>query len=127
MANTVLGKTDDADIRRMAQKTVEMQTKEVAELEAWLSENGGRARGDVNPFAAAERKMHEAMMAAMGSTASHAWALKMRAHHQGAVDMSEIIVGSTADPKIREMARKVIDMQGKDIAELDRWLAALGG
>lgn len=127
MARTVLGKTDDADIRRMAQKTVDMQTKEVSELEAWLSAHGGRSVGDVNPFAEAERKMHDAMMAAMGSDASQTWARKMRAHHQGAIDVSELVLASTKDAKIREMAGKVVDMQRKDIAELDRWLASHGG
>jgi uncharacterized protein (DUF305 family) len=126
MARTVLGKSDDADIRRMAQMTVDMQTKEIAELEAWLTAKGGHSAGDVNPFAEAERKMHGAMMGAMGSDAGQSWARKMRAHHQGGIEVSEAVLASTSDAGIREMARKTIDMQRKDIVELDRWLASHG-
>ena len=88
MARTVLGKTADADVRRMAQMTVDMQTKEIAELEAWLTAKGGHSAGDVNPFAEAERKMHDAMMAAMGSDANQTWVRKMLAHHQGGIEVS---------------------------------------
>lgn len=127
MAKTVLGKTADADVRRMAQMTVDMQTKEIAELEAWLTAKGGHSAGDVNPFAEAERKMHDAMMAAMGSDANQTWVRKMLAHHQGGIEVSEAVLASTSDAGIRKMARKTIDMQRKDIVELDRWLASHGG
>jgi uncharacterized protein (DUF305 family) len=36
MAQVVLRESQDADIRRMAQKTIEMQTADIAELRAWL-------------------------------------------------------------------------------------------
>ena len=34
---------DDAELKRMAQKTMEMQQKEVSELQSWLDRHGGRA------------------------------------------------------------------------------------
>ncbi|MBX9707079.1 MAG: DUF305 domain-containing protein, partial [Caulobacteraceae bacterium] len=79
------------------------------------------------PFAAAETKMHEAMMAATGADAGETWARKMIPHHQGALDMSEIVLRDTQDAEIRRMAQKTLEMQTGDIAELRRWLETNGG
>lgn len=42
MARIVQQHGDDAEIKRMAQKTADMQRKEIAELQAWLDRHGGR-------------------------------------------------------------------------------------
>ena len=42
MAQTVQKHGDDAETKRMAQKMVDQQRKEIAELEAWLDKRGGR-------------------------------------------------------------------------------------
>lgn len=42
MSQIVQRHGDDKEIKRMAQKTAEMQRKEIAELEAWLDRHGGR-------------------------------------------------------------------------------------
>lgn len=43
MARVVQQHGDDAEIKQMAQKTADMQRKEIAELQAWLDRHGGRA------------------------------------------------------------------------------------
>lgn len=42
MSEAVLKHGDDAEIKRMAQKTADEQRKEIAELQAWLDKHGGR-------------------------------------------------------------------------------------
>jgi uncharacterized protein (DUF305 family) len=42
MAEVVQKHGDDAEIKRMAQKTADMQRKEIAELQGWLDRHGGR-------------------------------------------------------------------------------------
>jgi uncharacterized protein (DUF305 family) len=42
MSEIVIKHGDDAEAKRMAQKTATMQRKEVAELENWLDRHGGR-------------------------------------------------------------------------------------
>ena len=41
MSQVVMQHGDDAEIKRMAQKTMEMQQKEIGELQSWLSRHGG--------------------------------------------------------------------------------------
>lgn len=132
MSEIVRGETQDADIRRMAQKTLDMQTKDISELRSWLETQAGAAPGAAStvegggeqPFAAAEAKMKDAMMAAMGVNVDQTWARKMIAHHQGALDMANIVFRESQDVEIRRMAQKTIDMQTADIGELKTWLEA---
>ncbi len=131
MSQIVLRDTQDADIRRMAQKTVEMQTGDIAELRRWLEMRTGAAAGAAPPasgaeapFAAAEARMKDAMMSAMGANTDQTWVRKMIAHHQGALDMSQVVLRESRDADIRRMAQKTIEMQTADIAELRAWLDA---
>ncbi len=43
MAQVLQQHGDDAELKQMAQKSSEMQRKEIAELQAWLDRHGGRA------------------------------------------------------------------------------------
>jgi len=71
-----------------------------------------------NPFADAEAKMNQAMMAATGSDVFQNWALKMIAHHQGAIDMSEAVLRQNPTPDVAMMARETIEKQKKDIDDI---------
>ncbi len=129
MSQIVLRDTQDADIRRMAQKTVDMQTRDIAELRRWLETRVGAAAGAAAPggggeppFAPAEAKMKDAMMTAAGANTDQTWTRKMIAHHQGALDMSQVVLRESQDTGIRRMAQKTIEMQTADIAELRAWL-----
>lgn len=75
-----------------------------------------------NPFADAEQKMNDAMMSAVGSDAGQSWAKKMIAHHQGAIDMAEIVLGQNPKADVAQMARDNIEKQKKDIADIQKLL-----
>ena len=71
-----------------------------------------------NPFANAEMQMNEAMMAAVGSDAGDSWAKKMIAHHQGAIDMSRLMLEHNPPADVAKMARETIDKNERDIADI---------
>lgn len=50
------------------------------------------------------------------------FAERMRMHHEGAVQMAQTELERGKDPEMREMARKIIDSQQKEIGQFDRWL-----
>jgi len=56
----------------------------------------------------------------------HDFAANMRMHHQMAVEMSEAHLKSGKDPKMKDMARKIIADQKKEIAMFDQWMASHG-
>lgn len=74
------------------------------------------------PYTASETKMHQDMMQATGSDPQHTYALKMIAHHQGAVDMSRVVLEQNPPAELRRIAENTIRMQEQEIAELRRWV-----
>ena len=51
------------------------------------------------------------------------FAMMMKIHHQGAVDMAEMELAHGKSPVMKAMAKKILAAQKKEIAEFDRWLA----
>ena len=51
------------------------------------------------------------------------FAAMMKMHHQGAIDMSQMELQSGKDPKMRAMAKRIIEAQKKEIKEFEQWLA----
>jgi len=54
------------------------------------------------------------------------FAMMMRMHHQGAIDMAEAQLREGKAPEMRKMARDIMVAQKKEIAQLDRFLAKNG-
>jgi hypothetical protein len=50
------------------------------------------------------------------------FARMMRAHHQGAIDMSRAELATGKDREMRQLAKEIISAQEKEIALIDRWL-----
>lgn len=54
------------------------------------------------------------------------FAMMMRIHHQGAIDMAQAELRDGKAPEMRKMARDIIAAQKKEIIQLDRFLAKNG-
>jgi len=96
-----------ADQRADADQSAVGTTKE----DVAMAESGG-------PFDQAEKKMEQQMMAAIGSDAGQSWAVKMIAHHQGAIDMSQIMLQQNPEADVAKMAREAIEKNKKDTADI---------
>lgn len=77
------------------------------------------------PFAKSEMDMDAAMKNAVGVDAGDSWIKKMIAHHQGAIDMSRIVLGLQPTTDVARMAQMTIDNQGTEI-EASKALARNG-
>ena len=71
-----------------------------------------------NPFAQSEMQMNDRMMAAVGTDVGDTWVRKMIEHHQGAIDMSQIVLEQNPRADVAEMARMTIEKQGKEVEDL---------
>jgi len=54
------------------------------------------------------------------------FAAMMRIHHQGAIDMAQAELKDGKNAQIRTLAKNIIAAQKKEIAQLDKFLAAQG-
>jgi hypothetical protein len=82
------------------------------------------------PGMGASGGMHESMTGMMKNMESmkmtgdtdRDFAMMMKVHHQGAIDMAEMELKNGKDAKMRAMAKRIIDAQKKEIKEFDQWL-----
>jgi uncharacterized protein (DUF305 family) len=70
------------------------------------------------PYAESEMAMDQAMKAAVGVDAADTWVKKMIAHHEGAIDMSRIVLGLEPTADVAKMAQMTIENQGAEIEAL---------
>lgn len=54
------------------------------------------------------------------------FAMMMKIHHQGAIDMAQAELKNGKEPQMRKMAQSIIAAQKKEIAQFDRFLAKHG-
>lgn len=64
--------------------------------------------------------MHEGMM---NENADVAFACGMIAHHQGAIDMAEVLLEHGENPEMRKLAEEIIAAQVGEIEQMTAWLA----
>lgn len=96
---------------------------ENAQNQTAAGENVNAAIADAsNPFAQSEMQMNERMMAAVGADVGDNWARKMIEHHQGAIDMSEILLEQNPRAEVADLARMTIEKQRKGIEDIRKLL-----
>ena len=85
------------------------------------------AMGDTSPssqaYEAANTKMHKDMTVALTGDADRDFLAGMIPHHQGAIDMAEVVLKYGKDPKVKKLARGIIRAQKHEIAMMQAWLA----
>jgi len=122
MSQVLINGGGDPGFVQIARTGAEMQQREIGQLERMLAGGIAGGSGEANPYGPVERSMHEQMMAATGSNLSESWARKMVAHHQGAVDMSQVLIRQGGNPQVLAMARTVAEVQRREIAHLEAML-----
>jgi uncharacterized protein (DUF305 family) len=75
---------------------------------------------------AAMMKMHKDMAVSFTGNPESDFVRGMIPHHQGAIDMAEIVLKFGKDAAIKTLATNIISAQKKEIAEMQAWLARNG-
>lgn len=75
-------------------------------------------------YEAANAKMHKDMGIALTGDADVDFLAGMIPHHQGAIDMAEVVLKYGKDPKVKKLAQDVIRAQKQEIAMMNAWLKA---
>jgi uncharacterized protein (DUF305 family) len=74
-------------------------------------------------FAAANAKMHKDMAISFTGNADADFVRGMIPHHQGAVDVAEIVLKFGKDAEVKKLATEIIAAQKTEIAQMRAWLA----
>lgn len=121
MSRVVLTQNPSADVAKMAQQTIDKQSKEIAELEKLVA-TGNPDPASAELYRTATTQMHNAMMSASGADISETYLRKMLAHHQGAVAMSDVALANGATGAVRAQIEKTKADQQKEIAMVEAML-----
>ncbi len=74
-------------------------------------------------FAAANARMHKDMAIQFSGNADVDFAGAMIPHHQGAVDVSEIVLRFGKDAGVKRLAGEIIAAQNSEVVQMRAWLA----
>lgn len=85
--------------------------------------HGGPASPAAQAYAAINARMHAAMDVSLTGDADRDFVLGMIPHHQGAVEMAQVLLEHGQDPDLRALAEAIIAAQEAEIAFLQAWLA----
>jgi uncharacterized protein (DUF305 family) len=77
-------------------------------------------------FTEANAKMHKDMTITFSGNADVDFARGMIPHHQGAIDMAEIVLRYGKDASVKKLANEIIAAQKNEIAQMQAWLAKNG-
>lgn len=80
----------------------------------------------VQAYRDVNRRMHEDMSVEFTGNPDADFARAMIPHHQGAIDMANVVLLHGEDEAIRDLAHEIIEAQEEEIAFLRDWLAQHG-
>lgn len=113
------------EVREAAEKIIADQEKEIDQMHTWLREwSGGGSEPEMAQMAKAEM---DAMMTAFTrdcqSDCDRAYLTHMISHHRGTVDMAPMAQQKAIHPELKQLAGQMLEMQRKEIAQFQSWLA----
>ena len=81
-----------------------------------------------NDMSKSMTKMQEKMSTmSMTGNQDMDFAMMMKMHHEGAIEMAQAELDHGKDPAMRAAAKKIIAAQKKEITEFDRWMSKQPG
>ena len=124
MARRLLQVTSAAEAQSLASATIAQRSAEIDQLEELV----GTGQPDYESaaiFLPAIDRMHDAMMAEPPGDPVEDWMLKMLRHHQGAVEMADLLLARDKLPgRARQVAETTRDQQLAGMEQLQMLLAA---
>jgi uncharacterized protein (DUF305 family) len=135
MADMILARTTDADVKALAERIKQAQVPEIATLSGWLKGWGTTPPDPYAHMAGMEGMEHNGMMTteqmaeldrATGAAADKAFLTLMQEHHQGAIDMAEAEVEGGVNAEAKKLAQGIITSQSAEIEQMKAMLTAVG-
>jgi uncharacterized protein (DUF305 family) len=124
MAKLQISNGTDPQIKKLAEKTIKDQQREVAEFKAFLS--GHRPHGNSDLYYKEAMSIMKKMNMDMGHTGSvdKEFVQMMIPHHQSAIDMSRAYIKMGDHQTLIKIANNIINSQSKEIMELNNLLSS---
>ena len=126
MADIELKSGSDQTLKTMAQNIITSQKVEIQKFKGILTNHKEKAiKGDHPELMEAMNNMSTKMsgMKMTGNTDKD-FAMMMKAHHEGAIEMSKGELGDGKEYEFKKLAQQIIKEQTKEIKDFNTWLAS---
>jgi uncharacterized protein (DUF305 family) len=127
MSDLALEKSTDPDVRALAEQIRAAQAPEIEQMQGWLDESGLRMPpGDAMGMGMGMGGMlSDAEMAelenATGTAFDRLYLEGMITHHEGAIQMTQMILGSR-NPEVRALGEAIVESQTAEIELMEQLL-----
>lgn len=125
MAQLVLERSERPELRAAAQEIITTQSAEIAQMTTWLQEWYGQTPSGEDHGMAMAAEM-EALRATPAAAFDVAFLEMMIEHHEGAIEMAQLVSTRTERPELRAAAEAIIAAQERENAQFEQWIAAWG-
>ncbi|MFN7160560.1 MAG: DUF305 domain-containing protein [Candidatus Gracilibacteria bacterium] len=112
-SKNLLETSKNEKLRVIAQRIVDAQEKEIAEMKEWSNTWFGKDVTDHNQYMQMMPKLTDLSPAALDK----AYMTGMIIHHEGAIEMAYDLMKYTKRPELQKMARDIVLTQQKEVAE----------
>lgn len=128
MMQLAVDKAQSQDVKQMAQKGIDDQTKEIDELKSLRNSDAPETVNMKLPGMMPKEKMKQDMAkleAASGSEFDKHFLQAMIKHHGGAVKMSDDAIAKAQNDDVKAKAKEIHDKQKDEISEMQKMLKGM--
>ncbi len=122
MADLAVKSSQSADVTDLARQIKAAQGPEIRTMTQWLRDWGAASPPSMGHGAEGGGMMSEedikALAFSQGSTFDRMWLTMMIEHHEGAVEMAQDVLKTTANTEVKGVAQAIVDGQKKEIATM---------
>ena len=124
MARVAQKHAEHPEIKQLADNIITTQRAEIEELESIKREEFGTSRAPTKMNMGQMQNM--GMMMNPGDLANKnpfdkAFVDNMIPHHRSAIEMAEVALRNTDNPKIKELATNIVEAQRREISQMNEW------
>ena len=123
MSDLALKNSTNADVLALAQEIKDAQAPEIEQMKSWGASSMAHM-GHMMDGMLSEEEMSD-LAAATGSSFDKLFLEGMIKHHEGAIDMAEMVVDSK-NSEVAALANSIITAQRAEISRMKEMLSALG-
>lgn len=125
MANIEMKSGKDQSMKTLAQNIITEQTAEITKFKTLLAAHKENiTKGDHPELMEAMNGMDAKMKGVtMTGNSDKDFAMMMKVHHMGAIDMAKGELGDGKNYELKKLAQQIIEAQNKEIVQFDQFLS----
>lgn len=124
MSKAVLPRSKDVTVKTWANAVIKDQNREINQMNTLLKSYGGSNAAMANMMKSSMSGMAE--MVTKAKNPDVAYVQGMLPHHASAIDMANMALEKTSDPRVLKLARDIVRAQAQEMYDFRTWLMKRG-